>query len=144
MQWRRRCHPGNGGGFGFEDGEDVAEVVDNSHSFHVGETCSESDADDLDAVGCWAGGKFGGHGVGRGCNVVGVAGDLGGAEVFEVEQQLCPVLVSDADESRVWGADAVGLVSQSSDVRVSGDGPAAAVVVDAPSGWGVLTWRPQQ
>ena len=86
-------------------------MVDDLHSFHVGKVGSESDADDLDAVGCWAGGKFGGHGVAGGCNVVGFAGDLGGAEVLEVEEQLGPVLVTDADESRVWDGDAVGLVS---------------------------------
>ena len=78
----------DGGEDRFDLVHDVGEVVDGVDAFEVGEVVAESDAVDVHGVGEGAGGELDRHGGQRVDHVGRVSGDVEGAGVFEVQQEL--------------------------------------------------------
>ena len=99
---------GGGGFFGFDGGKDVGELVDDGDAFQMLEVFSEPDTDHFEGVGDGTGGEFGGHRVTGGGHLAGVADDLDGAEMFEVQEELAVVVVADGYQGRVGGGGGVG------------------------------------
>ncbi len=86
-------------------------MVDDAYPLQVGEVVPEADTDDLDAVGDGTGGEFGGHRVTGGQDVCGIAAELDGSEVFEVEKEQGALAVAHRDQGREWSGDTCSVVS---------------------------------